>query len=207
MPGFLKHLRRSYLIAALVIVAIVAVELGLHFSSGGQSDQVTLSQTQGDASSQVAKGDLSDMLAKATEMTAFNIQLPAELPPGGRVVAITVSTATPHTPGQSIALLDIEASSRHYLLQEFDGAYPGRESVKTIGGGTAREPWGAALDISRPGVQVYAIPSFRGTKDEPNQGYALIGDDRSYIILTTTPTADAQAEAALHTMLMSLPMK
>ena len=207
LPEAVHGSRGWALHCAMLLGACLLLTLAAACSGGTNSKEVMLSVVQGDTTNQVAKGATSDMLAKATDMTGFAVKLPAEMPAKSRVVAMTITTAKPHKPDQTIALIDIEAASRHYLLEEYDGAYPSRVSVKTISGATVTRAWQAALDISRPGVEVYAIPSFRGTKDHPNQGYALIGKSRSYIIQATSSPADTKGEAALHTMVMSLPME
>jgi hypothetical protein len=178
-------------------------------SAGAKSQQVTLSVAQGDSVNEVAKGTLSEMLAQATGITGFEIELPKQMPTNSNVVAITLPATKPHNPDNPVALLDIHVPTGHYLLAEYRGMFTGGASGEINGKPTVNAGWRAAPELEAPGKWVYVLPNGQLPWKERNRatGYAVVGAARSYTIQATLPGVYDAADKDLPKIVKSLPME
>lgn len=207
----LIHLPRIYLVAIAVVILLAGLELGLHFgqSSNSHSDTVTLSRSDDGTVTDIASGSLAGMVAKASNLSGFDVQLPSYMPPKSYISSITLESAANRKPDESgpVALIDIHVPSGQYLLEELKGQFRGGLE-DTSHGLTVSD--GAWIPAALPGIQgdeVYLIPNHRqlGTKQQ-NTGYAVVGKTRTYTLQATTPHAYDSAATDIPKMIASIPM-
>jgi hypothetical protein len=204
MKNYGKLAGRRQVMRTVFAVVMVGTACFAFACGGGTDKTATLSGTDGH---EIAKGEVSAMLARASELAEIKVLLPGYMPPESYVRSIAVSGTSGGSDGIHV-VVDIHVPTGEYFLAEYKGSYTGGKS-STIEGTPEVDPsWKAVPGLSSPNKSVYIIPNGAASNANAQKatGYAIVGNRRSYTIEASAPHAYDAAVVDLPKIVRSLPM-